>query len=76
MSGAEKLKALADELGVSASSLAQYADAAGSYTIRNSHSTPHRRKLPPRGSVEGMLLAERIRKECGTTHLRTLVGRE
>lgn len=72
MTGREALEQLAAEYGVAASTLAQYADAAGSYTIRNSHSTPHKRKLPPRGSPEGILLAERIRQEVGTERVRTL----
>lgn len=71
-----ELEALASELGVSASTLAQYADAAGSYTIKNSHSTPHKRKLPPRGSPEGIVLAARIVTVAGTSKVRTLVSRK
>jgi hypothetical protein len=71
----QALEALSRELGVSPSTLAQYADAAGSYTIRNSHETAHKRTLPPRGSVDGILLAQRIRTECGTEKLRTLVAK-
>lgn len=73
--GPEALRRLALELGVSPMTLAQFADAAGSYTSRQSHSAPQRRKLPPRGSVEGMLLAQRIRQECGTEKVRTIANR-
>jgi hypothetical protein len=66
------LEQIAQELGVKPNTLAQYAEAAGSYSIRNSHSTPHRRKLPPRGSPDGILLAQRIRDAVGTDQVRTL----
>lgn len=72
MPGKEALERIAVELGVRPSTLAQFADAAGSYGIRNSHSTPHKRKLPPRGSPEGILLAQRVRQETGTEKVRTL----
>jgi hypothetical protein len=70
--GIEALQRLADELGVSPKTVAQYADAAGSYTMRQSHETSHKRTLPPRGSLAGIELAERIRAECGTDRVRTL----
>jgi hypothetical protein len=60
---------------VKASTLAQYADAAGAYTTKQSHSTPHRRKLPPRGSPDGVILAERIRQAAGTDKVRTLTAK-
>lgn len=73
--GIAALKRLAAELKVSVGTLGQYADGAGSYTIRQSHQTPHRRKLPPRGSPEGIRLADRIKRETGTNSVRTLAVR-
>lgn len=75
MEPTESLRAIALSLGVSPMTLAQWVDSAGSYVKRNSHSTPHRRKLPPRGSVEGIQLAERVRRECGTDKVRTIAVR-
>lgn len=72
MTDTETLQRLADELGVKPMSLANYCDAAGSYAKANAHQTPHRRRLPPRGSVEGEALVERVRREVGTTKMRTV----
>jgi hypothetical protein len=70
------LEVLALELGVSISTLAQYADGVGSYGAHHSHSSPRRRKLPPRGSVEGNLLAARIRRVAGTDNVRGVVRKK
>lgn len=72
MEGRDALEAIASEYGVKPNSLAQWVEAAGNYANRQSHSTPHVRKLPPRGSVEGILLAQRVIDECGTERVRTL----
>lgn len=73
--GTIALSEIARELGVKPMSLALYCDSAGSYAIEQAHSTPHRRKLPPRGSPEGRALVERVRRETGTEAMRTLAVR-
>lgn len=66
---------IAKEYGVKPNSLAQWVESAGTYAARVPHSTPHKRRLPPRGSIEGILLAQRVIDECGTPHPRTLAPR-
>ena len=57
---------------MSASTLAQYHDGAGSYGSPYPHSSGRPRKLPPRDSIEGMLLIAKIRSVAGTDKLRSM----
>lgn len=75
MTGKDALEAIAAEYKVKPNSLAQWVEGAGTYAKRYSHSSAHQRKLPPRGSMQGILLAARVIEACGTDKLRTLAPR-
>lgn len=54
------------------STLAQWHDRAGSYRSEPEFSTGRPRRLPRRESVEGALLAARIRQATGSHNVRSL----
>lgn len=68
------LDGLAQGFGVSASTLAQYVDMAGSYSNLTSRDSGVPRKLPPRASMEGIMLASTVTNAVGTSKMRNVVS--
>lgn len=71
----QRLVTVASQWGVSAGTLAQYVDRAGSYAAMTQEETGVPRSLPPRGSFEGITLAYDVAGVIGTTKARTIVTR-
>lgn len=71
----QRLAKTAKQWGVSAGTLAQYVDRAGSYSAMTQEETGVPRVLPPRGSYEGISLACDVSEVIGTTKARTIVTR-
>lgn len=69
----EALNSVAETWGVSPSTLAQYVDMAGSYSNLTSRDSGVPRKLPPRASMEGIILASTVTNAVGTSNMRNVV---
>lgn len=67
------LSSIATSWGVAPSTLAQYVDCAGSYSTYTAKDTGVPRKLPPRASIEGIMLASTVTSTVGTPNMRNVV---
>lgn len=71
----ENLASVAQEYGVTASTLAQYVDCAGSYSSLTTRPSNVPRKLPPRASADGVLVAYHAAQAIGSPNARAVVVR-
>ena len=71
----EALSSIAARHGVTASTMAQFVDMAGSYSSLTTHESGVPRRLPPRASLDGIMLASKVSQAIGTPNARSIVVR-
>lgn len=69
------LQDAAVEWGVTTNTLAQYVDCAGSYSSLTNRDSGVPRRLPPRTSIDGIILASKVTQAIGTDKARSVTVR-